>query len=546
VSGYEVPVKDRERLYYLPLGPSCPSSTGAADGCGLCRILGCLEAEERNPGDLERSLERAQSGGHGGVLVPAGFLRYPHARFLSQLCRKRGLGLVLRIHASLLRDTDEVRKLLALQGEISAVEILFWELEDLPRLADLNAALEEKLPEIRWTYLPRRDRSGKIPKPECLEGLPSSLRAQLRFHLPHHDASDRASLTVREGYEFLEKIAALFPEIRVAPPEGREIWDYRISNQLGLEPMNGPEFELRGPEGANSIEFSVIIPSYDSGPLLKNTLRHLLSQDLARARFEIIVVDDGSGDGSLELIRNFVAPEAGNLNFRYFYFPRPGKREMGDGHFRAGIARNLGAKNSRGRLLCFLDADILVSPSHLTHLLEKHHDTDVIQCVRLHLKNRRNNDRVEFPQIKQCADTFVLEGNYWGRFFATRDWMALPFFWKYTCTYALSLPTELFHRVGRFRRTYVFYGFEDTDLGYRLARAGARFRLDPAVTIHQWSAAERSEYGNSSIRRHQLLSKTAKTFYLNTLDPEIFTHFNGFMRGERRAGGRISRWLRNL
>jgi GT2 family glycosyltransferase len=204
---------------------------------------------------------------------------------------------------------------------------------------------------------------------------------------------------------------------------------------------------------------------------------------------------------------------------------------MGDASFRAGLARNLGVKHARGELLVFLDSDMLVPPDFLERRLLDHQQYDVIQSVRHHLHAHVQQPYVSYGDVCE-KDTYVHEAPYWGAYFDALSWMSLPFFWKYTCTYALSLSREHFRKVGWFKRTFVQYGFEDTDLGYRLAKQGCRFHLCKVPTYHMASPSERVEDASSFWRRRMLLSRTAKTFYRNNLDPDVFEHFQGFMMDE--------------
>ena len=92
------------------------------------------------------------------------------------------------------------------------------------------------------------------------------------------------------------------------------------------------------------IRFSVIIPTYNRAALLREALESVFKQKFSD--FEVIVVDDGSTDGTEETLRAF----AGKI--RCF-----GQRNRGP-----GAARNLGAARAEGKYLAFLDSDDLLFP----------------------------------------------------------------------------------------------------------------------------------------------------------------------------------------
>ena len=84
--------------------------------------------------------------------------------------------------------------------------------------------------------------------------------------------------------------------------------------------------------------------------------------------------------------------------------------------------------------------------------------------------------------------------------------------------------------MGRFRKVFLNYGFEDTDLGYRLFKMGKTFKLSSVKAYHQFGKFERNEYSHSSFKRHNLLSTTAKIFYRHYADPDIFEELPSFLR----------------
>lgn len=92
---------------------------------------------------------------------------------------------------------------------------------------------------------------------------------------------------------------------------------------------------------------SVIIPTYNRWPMLSEAIESVLGQSYKE--FELIVVDDGSEDGTIERLMRY------GSTLRVLSQPRSG----------VAAARNLGVHWSRGRYLAFLDSDDLWEPRKL-------------------------------------------------------------------------------------------------------------------------------------------------------------------------------------
>lgn len=95
--------------------------------------------------------------------------------------------------------------------------------------------------------------------------------------------------------------------------------------------------------------FSVIIPTYNYGKYLSRALESILLD--SHQDYEIIVVDDGSGDNTATLVADYIKnyPE----KIRYFYQENQG----------VATARNNGIQNAMGSYLSFLDADDEILPT---------------------------------------------------------------------------------------------------------------------------------------------------------------------------------------
>ncbi|WP_067702842.1 glycosyltransferase [Actinoplanes awajinensis] len=218
---------------------------------------------------------------------------------------------------------------------------------------------------------------------------------------------------------------------------------------------------------------SVVIPTYNRCGALADTLESLALQRTSSDRFEVIVSDDGSTDATFDLCRAFRE----RLPLRYRY-----QQDVG---YRAGAARNGGARLAAAPLLAFLDAGTLASPDLVEQHLRAHargpatglavagyaygyrlwnRHTDLAGILRDSTPEAvvaRHGDDPAFWDWRHealAAFAFDLSG------YAT-PWQV---FWTMNC----SVRAEDFWRAGGFRESYARWGLEDIELGLRLFRAG--------------------------------------------------------------------------
>ena len=125
----------------------------------------------------------------------------------------------------------------------------------------------------------------------------------------------------------------------------------------------------------NAPKISVIIPVYNTEKYLRECLDSVVNQTLRD--FEIICVDDGSTDGSLEILWEYAAAD-GRM------------RVFTQKNLHAGIARNHGLRQARGEYCAFLDSDDILLPNALQVLLRRAEavNADVVLCAaRVFQKN---------------------------------------------------------------------------------------------------------------------------------------------------------------
>jgi glycosyltransferase involved in cell wall biosynthesis len=207
---------------------------------------------------------------------------------------------------------------------------------------------------------------------------------------------------------------------------------------------------------------SVVVPTYNRRAGIERLLRTLAEQTLPADRFEVVVVDDGSTDDTAQALARVEAP----YRLRTFTQQNAGP----------AAARNAALHHAQGRLVVFLDDDVVPSPG----LLERH------------------------AFIQGDADDLVVVGPM----YPPTDWQRSVWVrWEerqllkqygamdqglYTCTprqfYTgnASAPRDLLLRAGGFDAR--FKRAEDVELAFRMWAMGARFHFEPQADVLHYAA----------------------------------------------------------
>jgi len=235
------------------------------------------------------------------------------------------------------------------------------------------------------------------------------------------------------------------------------------------------------------MDVSVIVPTYNRREMVVQTVRSLMGQTYPAARFEVVVADDGSSDGTQEAIAALNPP----FRLRYVWQPNKGRC----------AARNLGIQNAEGGLLLFLDGD-MVADSHLVEEHVKSHNSYQDVLVR--------GDIRLLPALKEAtlfARIALCESEEKSKQAIDGDGF-LPF----TQTFTGNLSIKACHLVSLGPMDERFdhgYAWDDIDWGYRANCLGLKLLFNPrAVSYHNDYAA--TDLG-AHCRRMRLAARTAVT-----------------------------------
>ena len=273
--------------------------------------------------------------------------------------------------------------------------------------------------------------------------------------------------------------------------------------------------------------YSIVVPVRYQIDHACKVLTNLARQTYNSHDFEILFVDDGNdqelGPSIEESWRQIGEPA---LNIRVVRYPR--ETELGyDTNYRAGQARNMGLRFAKGERLLFVDSDILIAPDLFQRLDETLTDNMIIQFPRYMLTEDATRNFENYESIEFEAHTYS-QSKYWEEFKTAERWMDLKNYWKYTCTYGLCLTRNTLATIGPFRTDFIFYGFEDVDLGYRLFQRGGQFELLKSPVYHLYPDQNHSFHFDKE-KRYQALSRSASIFFQRNMDLNFYFDLRGFL-----------------
>jgi GT2 family glycosyltransferase len=238
---------------------------------------------------------------------------------------------------------------------------------------------------------------------------------------------------------------------------------------------------------AGGIDISVVIPTRERWPVLEGTLRALARQDLDGLRAEVVVADNWSRDGS----RERVAALAPSMPFDVTVVCEPRRGP--------GPPRNAGVMAARGEIVLFIGDDCRpASAGLLAAHLEAHRASSGWFGVQGHVAW---DPALEItPVMAWLAATDKLFA--WERA-ATQEPGPFLFY-----TSNVSLRRDVFLAVDGFDQRFDRYGWEDYELGMRLADRGFRLTYRPDLVVHHDHHYELRD----SLRRMESLGQTANLF----------------------------------
>lgn len=190
---------------------------------------------------------------------------------------------------------------------------------------------------------------------------------------------------------------------------------------------------------------SVVVATYNTKKLLQDALLFLLQQEFDKNEYEVIVVDDGSNDGTRFFMEEVVK---NNPNVRYIIRPHKG----------VSAARNTGIKLARGEIVAFTDSDCLVDKNWLKEMIKSFEDGQIIGvCGKIVSEPGKITPFTHYV-LDESASDFV------------------------TCNVAYR--KNVLQEINGFDEIFK-HGFDDTDLYMRAQEKGKLVSNKNAVVCHR-------------------------------------------------------------
>ena len=224
--------------------------------------------------------------------------------------------------------------------------------------------------------------------------------------------------------------------------------DISVKSVLETAGVPKPHFQYKA---------SVVMPTYNRLEILKKCIHAIEKQTCAPEGFELIVVDDGSTDGTSEFLEGY--KRNSKLNFRYF-------RQVNSG---PAAARNVGIRNSSGEVIILIGDDMIMSHDFIENHLRFHEEWPQMGHACLGFINWPEDIEVNAFMKFITSPEGGQQFNYGYIESQNPDNLKWDCFWSSNLSFKklFSLTNGLFNQ-----QVFKMAMWEDIELGYRLGRAG--------------------------------------------------------------------------
>ena len=228
---------------------------------------------------------------------------------------------------------------------------------------------------------------------------------------------------------------------------------------------------------------SIVIPTYNRKPILKKCLHSLENQNLNNKikDYEIIVVDDGSTDGTTKWIKE----NKTNLPHVVLYEQKHGGPALG---------RNLGVMKAKNEIIIFIDSDLVVLNDFILRHVEK----------LIHEWKNNNKKCFTYGSVINTSNFENPE---------KESYKITDISFAYFATGNVAISRDLILKVGLFDTSFSLYGWEDLELGERLKTIGTKLVKCPEAIGFHWHPEFTCDQIEPLIEKERERAKMALLFY---------------------------------
>ena len=223
------------------------------------------------------------------------------------------------------------------------------------------------------------------------------------------------------------------------------------------------------------MKVTVQICSMNRKAILERALRALFEQTYDKNDFEIIVVDDGSTDGTSDMVNELIKESPCKL------------RLITQEHAGLATGRNRAIKIAEGDIVIFIDDDIIAVPNFIAEHVKSHDKHP--KCVVMGWVNHT-------PNLERRVPKFCMAD------------ISTSFFW----TSNVSVERKYLIEAGMFDEDFKEYGWEDLELGRRLKKLGLKRIFNFKAIVFHYKGHWKKEDLPRLIKQAKAKARTAIIF----------------------------------
>ena len=213
-------------------------------------------------------------------------------------------------------------------------------------------------------------------------------------------------------------------------------------------------------EPLTAVNISVIIPTYNRKSELQTLLHSLNSQTVPPTHLEIIVVDDGSTDGTTEWLLKH--KDEFNVPISLYTQVRGGP----------GAARNAGMEKAKGDIFAFTDTDCIAQPEWLASLIEPFTSEKIGAVGGSEIINDSD------PLLMRCFHYLMTAPLTTGGLRGKRGKRLAHF---YPRTFNMAISRKVYQQTGGFKP---LFQAEDIELSYRIKQEGFKLVYEDSARVY--------------------------------------------------------------